>query len=454
MRRYRDPALVLSAFTLAAVSACGGGDSLNPPPTSGRLDVTTTTTGSNPDPDGYTLALDGSVPVPIVASGSYSFADVSPGEHQVQLSGIAANCRVDGENPRSITLAEGSGAAVAFSVLCSAPGTTSSLIAFASAGLDFQAIYVVRSDGTGLQNLSPSGAEDSDPLWSPDRTKLLFASGGDLYLMNADGSGRVLLIAAEGVTDFRWSRDGRQVAFVQSVFEGDEILDNLWVMQADGSGARELARSATGPTWSPDGQRIAYVSSFDFSDVHIRAINADGTGDVRLTEGSLAASEPAWSPDGGRIAFVTLTDNDLYLINPDGTGAVNLTNGASDDDGPTWSPDGSRLAFNTAPVDQTFDSDIATINRDGTGRTNLTNRPGFDISPDWSPDGSQIVYQLSTDSDTEIYVMNADGSGQLNVSNRPETSESSADWSGEGQPVAVSRPSSLQSRMLREAASR
>ena len=451
MRRSCDPAL-LSAFTLAAVAACGGGDSLNAPPTAGRLDVTTTTTGPNPDPDGYTVALDGGTPAPIAASGSHPFTEVSPGDHQVQLSGIAANCRVDGENPASVTLAEGSGAAVAFSVLCSEPTTTSSLIAFASAGLDFQAIFVVRPDGTGLQNLSPAGADDSDPVWSPDRSKLLFASAGDLYVMNADGSGRLLLIDAEGVTDFRWSRDGQKVAFVQSVFEGDEILDNLWVMGADGSGARELARNATGPTWSPDGLRIAYVSSLDFSDVHIRAINVDGTGDLRLTEGSLAASEPAWSPDGSRIAFVTLTDNDLYLINPDGTGAVNLTNGASDDDGPTWSPDGSRLAFNTAAAG-TFESDIGIINRDGTGRTNVTNRAGFDISPDWSPDGRQLVYQLSTEGDSEIYVVNADGSGQLNVSNRPETSESSADWSGDGQPLAASR-ASIQSRKLRRAASR
>ena len=452
MRRYRDPALMLSAFTLASVAGCGGGDSLNQPPTAGRLDVTTTTTGSNPDVDGYTLALDGGGPLPIAASGSHSFIEVSPGPHQVQLSGLAANCRVEGENPRSVTLAEGSGAAVAFSVLCSEAPASSSLIAFGSDGLNLQAIYVVGRDGTGLQRLSPEGAADRDPIWSPDGRKILFAGGDDLYVMSADGSNRTLLAEGEGFTDFRWSPDGSRIAFVATVFEGDDIFDNLWVMQADGTGRLSLVSNATNPTWSPDGQRIAYVSSADFSDVHIRIVNLDGSGDVRLTtDPALAGFEPAWSPDGRSIAFVSLADSDVYLINPDGTGLVNLTNGAGDDDDPTWSPDGSRLAFNTTPVDQPLESEIAVMNRDGSGRTLLTNRPGFDISPVWSPDGIQLAYQLFTDSDSEIYVMNADGSGQLNVSNRPETSESSADWGGEGSTAAASRQALEQSRRLREA---
>jgi TolB protein len=411
--------------------------------------VTTTTTGSNPDADGYAISLDGAAGVAITPAGSHRFSELSPGDHQVELSGLAANCRVEGENPRAVTVVEGSGAAVVFAVVCSEAPTTSSLIAFGSEGLGDAAIFVVRPDGTGLQRLSPEGALDREPVWSPDHGRILFASGDDLYVMNADGSGRAPMVEAQGVSDYRWSPDGRQIAFVSTVFEDDNILDEVWVVQADGSGRLRLATNATTPTWSPDGARLAYVSSLDFSDLHIRVINADGSGDVRLTDESLAAFEPAWSPDGTRIAFVTVDERDIYLINPDGTGLINLTNGVGDDDEPAWSPDGRRLAFNTTPPEQPLESEIAVMNADGTGRTGLTNRPGFDFSPDWSPDGTQLVYHQSGDLDTEIFVMNTDGSGQLNVSNRPNNEESSADWSGGGRAAAAGRQA--QAKRLRQA---
>ena len=450
MRRARHPYSLVFAFTFALSAGCGDGDDLSGPPSAGTLEVTTTTSGSPPDADGYTVSVDGGAGVPIGSTGSHSFSGLEAGDHLVQLSGIAANCQVEGENPRTATLVGGSGSTVTFGVVCSETQVGSSLIVFASEGLNVQAIYVVRPDGSGLQRLSPEGASDRDPVWSPDRQRILFASGEDLYVMNADGANRVLLAQGEGFTDFRWSRDGRQIAFVSTVFEGEETLDNLGVMQADGTGRLDLARNATDPTWSPDG-RIAYVSSADFSDVHIRAINPDGSGDTRVTtDPAVAGSEPAWSPDGSRIAFVSLADNDIYVINPDGTGALNLTNGAGDDDAPVWSPDGSRLAFNTTPLDQPLESEIAIMNADGSGRTTLTNRAGFDISADWSPDGMRLVYQQSNPVDSEIFVMNADGSGRVNLSNRPDTDESAADWSSEGQTATAARQA--QSRRLRRAA--
>ncbi len=60
--------------------------------TQGSLAVTTTTTGSTPDPDGYTLTLDGGPAQTIGVSATYTFVAVSTGDHSVELGGLASPC--------------------------------------------------------------------------------------------------------------------------------------------------------------------------------------------------------------------------------------------------------------------------------------------------------------------------------------------------------------------------
>jgi Tol biopolymer transport system component len=392
----------------------------------GGIQVTTTTTGSPPDPDGYAVSVDGGGPVAIGANGTVALDGFALGPHTVLLSSLAANCHVDGDNPRSVDVVAGS-TGVAFQVSCLG---ADALIAFTSNAFQLLAIFVVAPDGSGLRNLTPDGLFESDPVWSPDGRKILLVRDGDLYVMNADGTGRVGVADGEKISEHRWSHDGRLIAYVDLRQEGDEAFDDLWVMQADGTGKVKVAEQAFNFSWSPDG-RLVYTSVADFGDVHLRIINADGSGDRRLT--SRAAFQPAWSPDGSRIAFVTLGGKDIFLIDPDGGHEVNLTQGLSEDEEPTWSPDGSRIAFTLGPIDQSLESEIAVMNRDGGGRTVLTNHPGFDFQPAWSPDGTKIVFTRSEASgDDEIYVMNADGSAQTDVSRRPETIETTPNWNGRG----------------------
>jgi hypothetical protein len=103
----------------ALVTAACGGDSLTVPGT-GMLEVTTATTGAEPDPDGYTLQVDAGSVQAIGPSASLGITEVSPGDHTVQLAGMAANCTVSGENPRTVTVAAGQTASVAFEVTCGA----------------------------------------------------------------------------------------------------------------------------------------------------------------------------------------------------------------------------------------------------------------------------------------------------------------------------------------------
>ena len=308
----------------------------------GSIQVTTVTAGSLPDPDGYTLTVDAGTSQAIGSNATLPLEGLAPGTHSLALSGIAGNCHLEGDNPRTVEIAQGS-TTVTFNVTCLG---ADALIAFTSNAFQLLAVLVVSPDGTGMRNLTPDGVFESDPIWSPDGRKILFLREGSLYSMDADGGGRVKLADGQAISQHRWSADGRIIAYVDTRIEGDDVFDDLWAVRPDGTGKIKVAENAFSFSWSPDG-RLVYTSDADFSDVHLRIINADGSGGIRLTT-SLAGFQPAWSPDGGRIAFVTLDSKELFLINSDGTGERNLTQGLGENDAPAWSPDGSRIAFGTA----------------------------------------------------------------------------------------------------------
>ncbi len=69
--------------------------------------------------------------------------------------------------------------------------------------------------------------------------------------MNADGSGqrRLTRNGARSVAP-AWSPDGQRIAF--------ERLGDVYVIDADGTGERRLSQIGTHPSWSPDGQKIAF----------------------------------------------------------------------------------------------------------------------------------------------------------------------------------------------------
>jgi TolB protein len=63
--------------------------------------------------------------------------------------------------------------------------------------IEFQ-IYVMNADGTGRVCLTNITADNKYPAWSPDGTKIVFYSkrdcmndNGEIYIMNADGTNQV-----------------------------------------------------------------------------------------------------------------------------------------------------------------------------------------------------------------------------------------------------------------------
>src|SRR4051794_7960641 len=115
---------LLVALPLALV-ACQGEDVTSPQV--GTLDVTTQTSGSEPDPNGYVLTVDESS-VNIGPGASLSVPDLTVGEHQLGLAGVAANCRGDTANPNRAMVAQGQRTSVTFRIECTATVGTLELV--------------------------------------------------------------------------------------------------------------------------------------------------------------------------------------------------------------------------------------------------------------------------------------------------------------------------------------
>jgi hypothetical protein len=123
----RRLARVRLALPLAglAMNACGDGENVIAPPTTGTLQVTTVTSGSEPDPDGYSIRIDAGDATAIGNAETRTFTDVGAGDHAVELGGLAANCIADDGLSQSTTLTAGTTSTVTFTVTCA--GTTGSI---------------------------------------------------------------------------------------------------------------------------------------------------------------------------------------------------------------------------------------------------------------------------------------------------------------------------------------
>jgi hypothetical protein len=305
------------------------------PPT-GTMVISTTTTGPRPDPDGYAASVDGGGGQAIASNGTLTVPNLPVGDHTIQLSGLAPNCTVAGDNPRSVTVSNGGTVMSGFSVSCLLTGTGT--ILFASDRTGASHLYRAREDGSNIVDLTPSRvAFEGD--WSPDGSRIVFATHQNrsdrIALMDAGGSNLVVLgVAGESP---KWSPDGSRV-----VFESGGIIR---VMNADGSQVVGLVPGRR-PDWSPDGNLIVFdrrdptrcVLDICHEDLYLMSPTGDQVRKL-VTDGGCAA----WSPDGTRIAYHFLFVG-LFLVNPDGSGEEQIA-GAEAGCPVVWAPDGTAIAY-------------------------------------------------------------------------------------------------------------
>ncbi|MEA2524616.1 MAG: hypothetical protein QOF73_1843 [Thermomicrobiales bacterium] len=151
-----------------------------------------------------------------------------------------------------------------------------------------QAIWLSRDAGAAEQFTSGT-AEDADPRWSPDGSRLLFVSDraergtSKLYLLRVDGGEARPLGELQGeLSSPSWSPDGKTIAVLRKdpetpeekkrkedkddavVVDADPKLNRLWAIEVASGRARQLTygtRQIWSCGWAFDGERLAITTT-------------------------------------------------------------------------------------------------------------------------------------------------------------------------------------------------
>jgi TolB protein len=153
------------------------------------------------------------------------------------------------------------------------------------------------ADGANLTRLTASPGLDLYPAWSPDGSKIVFESNRtgtmQVWVMNGDGSDQTQLtfdaVPKDQVPD--WSPDGSRIAYTADTNPpGGQIM----VMNQNGSNQHAITQAGHdyGPVWSPDGSQLALL---DMASRDVEVINADGSGRYVLEQAG-PQFVPAWQP--------------------------------------------------------------------------------------------------------------------------------------------------------------
>jgi Tol biopolymer transport system component len=195
-------------------------------------------------------------------------------------------------------------------------------------------IYTMNADGSGQRELDR--LLHGTPAWLPDGKHLLVLrklrwtivtpSGGTPRFAGMPGSGDSPCVFA----------DGKHVAF-QASFGRTDGKEAIIVAEIDG-GPRKVRRitpwqrMADKIDCSPDGTNIVF-SAPQFGpprSSNVYVVNADGSGLRQLTRssgGKVNNGANSWSPDGRKISFISNRDGEygVYTMNADGSGVRKLT---------------------------------------------------------------------------------------------------------------------------------
>src|SRR5262249_12314869 len=178
------------------------------------------------------------------------------------------------------------------------------------------------------------------------------ASGNwDIWMMNADGSGKKQLTADAGVNHQQTvSPDGRYIVFVSN----RAGVSNIWRMDSDGGNPLRLTtkRRQKFPCCSHDGKWVIYNGASSDQDLSaVWKVPIDGGEPVQLPHSY--AERPVVSPDGNKIAYFqgdgSIADPYRIVITPFDGGPPERTFAIQEDIAPLavvhWSPDGQALTY-------------------------------------------------------------------------------------------------------------
>jgi Tol biopolymer transport system component/DNA-binding winged helix-turn-helix (wHTH) protein len=234
----------------------------------------------------------------------------------------------------------------------------------------------------------------------------------------------------DGYYGLTWLPDGRLV--YASIASG---AWDLWLMNADGSDARQLtvdARSNYGPAASPDGRYIVFVSNRGGGPFHVWRMNTDGSNPVQLTKGD-GENFAHVTADGRWVVYATggfRNDSYVWKVPIDGGQPVRLT-----EQGASWpflSPDG-KLFVSLFQPSNAAQPRLAVYSIDGGQPVKTFDLPTtFRANIVWSADGRAIHYLDARAGVTNIWAQPLDGSAPRPVTDFKTEGVIAYDWARDG----------------------
>ena len=150
-------------------------------------------------------------------------------------------------------------------------------------------------DGSNVRQITDGSSIAWNNHWSPDGKRIAFtgrnAPEGELaiFVMNADGTGRHQvshLAPGSGNAQWPvWSPDGRQLAIQVNRLQTNDAY--IWIVNVQTGDAQKLAAHDQPyldetPSWFRDGKRIAFQSNRT-GRMEVWVMNADGSGQRQIT---------------------------------------------------------------------------------------------------------------------------------------------------------------------------
>jgi dipeptidyl aminopeptidase/acylaminoacyl peptidase len=288
---------------------------------------------------------------------------------------------------------------------------------FASRPVFGQARHIELNDLTKITSVS-------DPQISPDGKSIVFVVSRpnlekdrtDRELVRieiATGAQHVLTYERRGIGSPRWSPSGDRLAFVAVEGTGKDAAQQIFVLPMTGGDARKITDAPNGIeqfAWKPDGREIAYVTSDEHEnkkdiEKHNDAFEV-GDNDFLATEAPTASHIWILPADGGKAKRLTSGTWSLPKSAPPSSPASPVS----------WSPDGKWLLFTRQEHPHQGDSDLTTLqvlNVESGEIRKLTKHEKFESFGAFSPDGSRVAYWYPRDGDpnnqNEIFVTQTTG---------------------------------------------